>query len=275
MTGADPLPPLRTRLRTLRPAAFGADPGGARMERIRRSPNFADGVFQNPVGARTRPSGSTLEFAKVYFRKEERARRAPVGTVPVHATTYADLAEAPATGLRLTWMGHSSVLAEIDGRMGALRPGVGRALFTLRLRRAQAAAPGAAAAGRPRPGGRGGDLPRPLRPPRYADDPRARRYRHGVRRPAGGRRPPGAVGRVPRPGARARLERDDEDRRDQPDRHPGAALLRPRPAQPAAHPLGVLGRQPAPSTGSITAATPAISRASRTSAPNTARSTRR
>lgn len=116
MTGADPLPPLRTRLRSLRPAAFGADPDGARMERIRRSPNFADGVFQNPVGARTRPSGSALEFAKVYFRKEERARRAPAGTVPVHATTYADLAEPPATGLRLTWMGHSSVLAEIDGR---------------------------------------------------------------------------------------------------------------------------------------------------------------
>ncbi|WP_327371468.1 MBL fold metallo-hydrolase [Streptomyces sp. NBC_01217] len=116
MTGADPLPPLRTRLRSLRPAAFGADPGGARMERIRRSPNFADGVFQNPVGARTRPSGSTLELAKVYFRKEERARRAPAGTMPVHATTYADLAEPPATGLRLTWMGHSSVLAEIDGR---------------------------------------------------------------------------------------------------------------------------------------------------------------
>ncbi|MFF2010668.1 MBL fold metallo-hydrolase [Streptomyces sp. NPDC058195] len=116
MTGADPLTPLRTRLRALRPAAFGADPGGARMERIRRSPNFADGVFQNPVGARTRPSGSTLEFAKVYFRKEERVRRAPAGTVPVHPTTYADLAEPPATGLRLTWMGHSSVLAEIDGR---------------------------------------------------------------------------------------------------------------------------------------------------------------
>ncbi|MER5495603.1 MULTISPECIES: MBL fold metallo-hydrolase [unclassified Streptomyces] len=116
MTGADPLPPLRTRLRALRPLAFGADPDGARMERIRRSPNFADGVFRNPVGARTRPSGSTLEFAKVYFRKEERVRRAPGGTVPVHATTYADLAEPPATGLRLTWMGHSSVLAEIDGR---------------------------------------------------------------------------------------------------------------------------------------------------------------
>ncbi|MFE0099711.1 MBL fold metallo-hydrolase [Streptomyces sp. NPDC059009] len=107
---------LSSGLRSLRPAAFGADPAGERLARIRTSPNFADGSFQNPVGARTRPSGSMLEFAKVYFRKEERARRGPVGTVPVHATTLADLARPPASGLRLTWMGHSGVLAEIDGR---------------------------------------------------------------------------------------------------------------------------------------------------------------
>ncbi|MFC0845063.1 MBL fold metallo-hydrolase [Streptomyces noboritoensis] len=116
MTGAGSLLPLRSRLRELRPAAFGADPAGERLERIRRSPNFADGVFQNPEGARTRPSGSMVQFAKIYFEKEQRALRAPVGNIPVHATTLADLAKPPATGLRLTWMGHSSVLAEIDGR---------------------------------------------------------------------------------------------------------------------------------------------------------------
>ncbi|WP_229858049.1 MBL fold metallo-hydrolase, partial [Streptomyces anandii] len=103
-------------LRALRPAAFGADPAGERMERIRRSPHFKDGVFQNPGGeARTRPSGSMRDFAKLYFDKEERPRRSPRDPVPVHATTHADLAGPPATGLRLTWMGHSSVLAEIDG----------------------------------------------------------------------------------------------------------------------------------------------------------------
>ncbi|MFF6994623.1 MBL fold metallo-hydrolase [Streptomyces sp. NPDC008313] len=106
---------LSSGLRALRPAAFGADPGGERLERIRRSPHFADGVFQNPVSARIRPDGSMIEFAKVYFRKEERVHRTPVGTVPVHPTTFADLARPPAGGLRLTWMGHSSVLAEIDG----------------------------------------------------------------------------------------------------------------------------------------------------------------
>ncbi len=105
-----------TGLRALRPAAFGADPSGERLARIRRSPHFKDGVFQNPGGTTsTRPSGSSMEFAKTFFDKDERSRRAPKGTVPVHATTLADIAEPPATGLRLTWMGHSSVLAEIDG----------------------------------------------------------------------------------------------------------------------------------------------------------------
>ncbi|KUN80649.1 MBL fold metallo-hydrolase [Streptomyces bungoensis] len=103
-------------LRALRPEAFGAEPRGERLARIRRSPHFEDGVFQNPGGtARTRPSGSTLDIAKVFFDKDTRPLRAPRGTVPVHATTFADLARPPATGLRVTWLGHSSVLAEIDG----------------------------------------------------------------------------------------------------------------------------------------------------------------
>ncbi|MER6995476.1 MBL fold metallo-hydrolase [Streptomyces sp. NPDC000410] len=116
MTGAASPHPLRSRLRSLRPAAFGADPAGERMERIRRSPNFADGVFQNPLGARIRPSGSALEFAKIYFEKEARRHRTPKVLVPLHLGTRADLAQPPASGLRLTWMGHSSVLAEVDGR---------------------------------------------------------------------------------------------------------------------------------------------------------------
>ncbi|MFF9850739.1 MBL fold metallo-hydrolase [Streptomyces litmocidini] len=112
-TGSDRSP--RARLRELRPESFGAEPTGARLARIRRSPNFKDGIFQNPEPARRGPSGSGIEFAKIYFEKEGRARRVPTGTIPVHPTTLADLAGPPATGLRLTWMGHSGVLAEIDG----------------------------------------------------------------------------------------------------------------------------------------------------------------
>ncbi|MGW1200120.1 MBL fold metallo-hydrolase [Streptomyces sp. NPDC002536] len=105
----------RSPLDALRPAAFGADPAGERMARIRRSPHFADGVFVNPAGAARPSSRSMLAFLPTYFRKEERVRRAPAHAVPVHPTTVADLAAPAASGLRLTWMGHSSVLAEIDG----------------------------------------------------------------------------------------------------------------------------------------------------------------
>ncbi|MEV6125048.1 MBL fold metallo-hydrolase [Streptomyces sp. NPDC052077] len=110
-------PSPRSGPRLPRPAAFGADPGGARMERIRSSPHFRDGVFRNPGGpTRIRPSGSGRSLATAYADKRARLLRAPSGRIPVHATTLADLARPPAGGPRLTWMGHSTVLAEIDGR---------------------------------------------------------------------------------------------------------------------------------------------------------------
>ncbi|MEV6204639.1 MBL fold metallo-hydrolase [Streptomyces sp. NPDC051771] len=115
MTGTGSDRSLRARLRALRPESFGAEPTGERLARIRRSPHFADGVFQNPEEARRGPSGSTADLMRVYFEREARARRAPSGVIPVHPTAVADLARPAASGLRITWLGHSSVLAEIDG----------------------------------------------------------------------------------------------------------------------------------------------------------------
>jgi L-ascorbate metabolism protein UlaG (beta-lactamase superfamily) len=107
---------FRHMLSTLGPESFGADPVGARLARIRTSPNFRGGSFRNPDGTvRSTPAGTPLQYAKLYFEKEGRRRRSPEGTVPVYPTTLADLAKPSVSGLRLTWMGHSSVLAEIDG----------------------------------------------------------------------------------------------------------------------------------------------------------------
>ncbi|MGW1144448.1 MBL fold metallo-hydrolase [Streptomyces sp. NPDC002454] len=115
MTPPPPARSLRSGLRALRPAAFGADPSGERLARIHRSPHFVRGAFRNPEETRTRPSGSARGFAKVYFDKEQRVLRAPRGPIPVHRDTAARLSRPPESGLRITWMGHSSVLAEIDG----------------------------------------------------------------------------------------------------------------------------------------------------------------
>ncbi|MFF8040504.1 MULTISPECIES: MBL fold metallo-hydrolase [Streptomyces] len=108
-------PPAAGRYALRRPAVFGAWPTGERLARIRRSPQFVDGQFRNPVPTRQLLPGSALPMARTQFAREGRLRRMPVGRIPVHRPTAADWGEPPASGLRLTWMGHSSVLAEIDG----------------------------------------------------------------------------------------------------------------------------------------------------------------
>ncbi len=99
-----------------RPVAFGAEPTGERLARIRRSPHFANGVFVNPTGPSQPPGGPGWGMLATQLRKADRIRRRPAAPVPVHPFTLSDLAVPPASGLRLTWFGHSSVLAEIDGR---------------------------------------------------------------------------------------------------------------------------------------------------------------
>ncbi|MCL6299664.1 MBL fold metallo-hydrolase [Streptomyces kronopolitis] len=83
---------------------------------MRRSPQFADGQFRNPAPTGRPPKGAALEMARAQLSREGRLRRAPVGPIPVHRPTAEEWGRPPASGLRLTWMGHSSVLAEIDGR---------------------------------------------------------------------------------------------------------------------------------------------------------------
>jgi L-ascorbate metabolism protein UlaG (beta-lactamase superfamily) len=99
----------------LRPAAFGAVPRGERLERILRSPQYSDGAFRNP-SSQFKPAGlggGPLAFLRETLR--DRDRRRPASPVPLHPTTAADLAAPPVSGLRVTWLGHSSVLTEIDG----------------------------------------------------------------------------------------------------------------------------------------------------------------
>lgn len=115
MASSDTPRPARSRLRALRPAAFGADPAGERMERIRRSAHFEGGTFRNPEGVKAEVPGSRLDFARGYFQGEARRRRRPAAPIPLHSAASEELTRPPASGLRLTWMGHSSVLAEIDG----------------------------------------------------------------------------------------------------------------------------------------------------------------
>ena len=74
MTGSRP---HRTRLSALRPASFGIAPTGERLARMRRSPQFVDGQFRNPVPTRQLLHGSALPMARTQLSREGRLRRAP------------------------------------------------------------------------------------------------------------------------------------------------------------------------------------------------------
>lgn len=84
--------------------------------------------FINPVPTRT-STGSFGKIFKAYFTgKQERVPRIPLGPFATDASIYS---KAAAGGLRITWMGHSSLLIEIDGKRLLTDPVWGpRASFT-------------------------------------------------------------------------------------------------------------------------------------------------
>ncbi|MDH2429476.1 MBL fold metallo-hydrolase [Sphaerisporangium sp. TRM90804] len=96
-------------------AELGARPlreDGPRAARIRRSPQFADGVFRNPMPGETRvPSGPPPRFFRELLTGREGRR--PSGPVPLAAPR---LGGPAADGLAVVWFGHASTLVEIEGR---------------------------------------------------------------------------------------------------------------------------------------------------------------
>jgi L-ascorbate metabolism protein UlaG (beta-lactamase superfamily) len=86
---------------------------GLRLERMRASAQYRDGRFHNAAGVQPRMRGNRLAIASD-FAFGGRARRPP-GRVPL-ASPLEAWARPPSSGLRVTWLGHSTVLIEAGGR---------------------------------------------------------------------------------------------------------------------------------------------------------------
>lgn len=99
---------------------MGAEPEGERLARIQRSPNYRDGAFRNPDATNTTPEGGTVQMLRRWLAGKE--QRVPPGAIPIVSLTRANFDRAPASGLRATWLGHSTVLVEIDGARILLDP---------------------------------------------------------------------------------------------------------------------------------------------------------
>ncbi|MFT3765387.1 MAG: MBL fold metallo-hydrolase [Minicystis sp.] len=81
---------------------------------MKGSPRFSGGTFHNPTGASPglKP-GTTLSTMGEYFLGGQ--RRTPVAPLPSESPIERWMRPVE-SGLRATWLGHSTVLVEIDGR---------------------------------------------------------------------------------------------------------------------------------------------------------------
>jgi L-ascorbate metabolism protein UlaG (beta-lactamase superfamily) len=94
------------------PRVLGSRAHGARLERIRASKRFRDGVFHNTAPVKPGLKGNPLPLLGEFFFKD--AQREPRAPLPVLDPREGWRREAE-TGLRVTWLGHSTVLLELDG----------------------------------------------------------------------------------------------------------------------------------------------------------------
>lgn len=93
--------------------SFGARASGLRLERMNASPRFVDGVFANTakVAQGLKKGTAAPTVAEFLCGGQRRTPRAPLPAVNPSARWQ----ERPETGLRATWLGHSTVLLELDG----------------------------------------------------------------------------------------------------------------------------------------------------------------
>lgn len=99
---------------------FGSRPRGDRLRRIEKSAHFNGEMFVNPVETSLHVAGGFWKMA--FHRLFGHEQRVPKGKVPVEKIDPKRFERKPADRLRATWMGHSTVLLEIDGNRILMDP---------------------------------------------------------------------------------------------------------------------------------------------------------
>ncbi|SEL03081.1 MBL fold metallo-hydrolase [Parapedobacter koreensis] len=96
----------------LRQPQFGALPKGARLESVKKSPNYKDGRFRNMVEKPTIAEGYSVwsEIYKTLFKDYPRLE--PIDSLPSIKT---NLKAIPPDSDVVVWFGHSSFFLQVDG----------------------------------------------------------------------------------------------------------------------------------------------------------------
>ena len=97
----------------MRDDKFGKSPEGVRLERIKQSPNFKDGKFQNISETPVLAEGHTYLEVMYNTYVKRNPERYPTSIIPSMKT---DLLNLPPDSNVLVWFGHSSYFIQIDGK---------------------------------------------------------------------------------------------------------------------------------------------------------------
>ncbi len=85
--------------------------GGLRLERARASKQYRDGTFHNTSPITARIEGGSLPIMRDFLFGGK--KRKPPGVIPVESPL--ETWQRAASELRVTWLGHSTMLLEMDG----------------------------------------------------------------------------------------------------------------------------------------------------------------
>jgi L-ascorbate metabolism protein UlaG (beta-lactamase superfamily) len=94
-------------------ASLGASASGERLERMRRSRQWRKDRFANAIATHTMLPGTAGQTLKLQVSGRE--TRYPRRPIPAAGRRRSDFDAPPESGLRATWLGHATVLVEIDG----------------------------------------------------------------------------------------------------------------------------------------------------------------
>jgi len=94
--------------------ALGGQVTGARLERIQDSPHFDGKRFKNPIPT---PQGITDAGGLAWEYMAGGQEREPTDPFPILTPETGSLVPGQGEDLRITWLGHSSVLIELDGAL--------------------------------------------------------------------------------------------------------------------------------------------------------------
>ena len=94
-------------------ASMGSAPRGRQLELIGLSENYRDGVFENSLPTTVMIPGTLWSSLAMWVQGDQvRVPKSPPPIVPLNNKSFD---RPPVSGLRLTWLGHNTVLIEMDG----------------------------------------------------------------------------------------------------------------------------------------------------------------